>query len=526
MRRALIVATVTCGAMIAGATAATATAPAADGTGPRLAAGVDTASRVIVGLRAGADSDDLRGRAGARLVHTVPGLAAESWELPSTSRGRALEVLAGARDVTYVEVDSVATVDRTPNDYWWPSQWGPVRVNAPTAWDTTTGSSSVTVAVLDTGVTPAAADLAGKVLPGRDFVNNDSDATDDHGHGTSAAGIVAAASDNSVGVTSLCWECRILPVKVMGADGAGYYSTIASGITYAADAGAKVITLSASGSTSSATLLDAVRYARARGSIVLSSAGNSGCDCPTYPASYSEVLSVGATDSQDAPTSYTNRGAWVDVTAPGTNWTTTRTGGYGTFAGTSSSTPFVAGIAGLLFSAAPAATPTEVEAAIETTAVTVGSIAAHGRVDAAAAVAALAGSSAPAPAGTTTPTSSPTPTASPTPTVTPTPTASSTPTTAPAPTTTVTTFSGSLNSKTTSRSYAQQLAGGSVSGRLTTSKPVTLTLTLLGPDGAVLATATGATPVTVQAPVGSGTHTWVVTGSSRAGFTLSVSATA
>jgi uncharacterized protein with LGFP repeats len=316
-------------------------------------------------------------RIGVEVLKTRPG-----------NEGAAIAALQRSGRVVFAERDGRTTADAiTPNDYWWPQQWSPVKVNAPQAWSVTTGSSTVVVAVLDTGVT-SHPDLAGKLTAGYDFINGDSSPVDDNGHGTLAAGVVGALSDNGIGVASLCWQCKIMPVKVLDAVGSGSYSELADGIVWAADRGAKVISMSLSGVDDSSALRSAVQYARNKGAVLTSAAGNDGCDCRSFPASFPEVISVGASDTTDARASYSNYGSWVDVAAPGTNYTTTMSGAYASFSGTSSATPVVAGVLGLLRSAAPLASVGAIETALLSTASPVGYVAA-GRVDAAAARGAL-----------------------------------------------------------------------------------------------------------------------------------------
>ena len=431
--RAAVVAFVA--AAVAGTSVGVASAmPTEPGSSAGAQSGRLAAGRVLVQFRAdvsAADQAATEHGQGARALGGVNGLGVKVLEVPAGAEQRVIDALRNSGRVVYAERDGVATTEGTPNDYWWPRQWSPVKVNAPQAWDRTTGSSSVVVAVLDTGVTPQA-DLQGKLTAGYDFVNNDADPADDHGHGTMAAGVVGAVSNNSVGVASLCWSCTVMPVKVMGADGNGTYSAIASGITWAADHGAKVISLSLSGTATSTTLQSAIDYAYGKGAVITAAAGNTACNCVSYPAAYPHVLGVAATDASDALATYSNFGSWVKVAAPGSNYTTTYTGGYTSFAGTSSATPVVAGIAGLAFSAG-ATTNTQVMDAITGTAAKVGTFVASGRVDAAATLAALTDAPAPSPSASTSPTSSPAPSSSPSPSPSTAPSPSSSP--SPSPTT-------------------------------------------------------------------------------------------
>lgn len=306
-------------------------------------------------------------RAGVREM--VVGVLAAVAVVPVLSAAPALAAPVDGHQIAYA--DAI-----TPNDPGYPGEWGAVRARVNQAWSATRGSSRVVIAVVDTGVT-AAADLAGRVLPGHDFVNGDDDARDDNGHGTMAAEVIAATGNNRTGIAGLCWACRILPVKVLGKDGSGSYSTIAEGIRYAADQGANVINLSLGGSDDSQLLRDAVTYATDRGSLVIAAAGNDGSAAPHYPAAVPAALAVGGVTSTDARYAWSNYGSWVDVTAPGCNPSQALNGTITQYCGTSSATPFTAGVAGLLASTDPAPSAATVRAALVAS-----RVAPAGRIDA------------------------------------------------------------------------------------------------------------------------------------------------
>ncbi|GIF19375.1 hypothetical protein Ate02nite_21050 [Paractinoplanes tereljensis] len=269
-----------------------------------------------------------------------------------------------------------------PTDAAYAGQWGIVRTRVNEAWSAVKGDSRVTIAIVDTGVSRLP-DFGNRLLPGYDFVNNDSDASDDNGHGTMAAGVAAAAGNNRVGVAGVCWTCQILPVKVLDAKGAGGYDNFAKGIRYAADRGATIISASFGGNDDAAMLRDAVNYATGKGSLVIAAAGNKGTTLPHYPAAIPAALAVGGVDATGARYSWSNYGSsWVDLTAPGCNPAQQRDGAIGQYCGTSSATPFVAGVAGLLASI-PSAPP----ASLIRAALTRG--ANKGQVDAAGALTAL-----------------------------------------------------------------------------------------------------------------------------------------
>lgn len=317
------------------------------------------------------------------------------------------------KNVEFAEVDSIAKATMVPNDPYYKVQWGPKYSNAPAAWDITTGSSAVTVAIIDTGVYMNHPDIAGRVVPGYDFVNNDSDPSDDQGHGTRVAGVALANGNNSVGVAGMDWHARIMPVKVLDSTGSGSTSIVAQGITYAADKGARVLNLSLGGGGSS-TMQAAVRYAYGKGCVIAAASGNQGSSTVLYPAGYAEVIAVGATNF-DVISSFSSYGAHLDVAAPGEGIDTiTRTGGYGTFAGTSAATPFVAGLAALILAKDASASPATVMSAITSSARDLGvsgwdQYYGWGHIDAAAALATIAGTPVPEPAPAPVPVPEPTP---------------------------------------------------------------------------------------------------------------------
>lgn len=348
---------------------------------PALASAPGGGVPLVVGLRLEAAPTRALAEVGAVRTAHLPGAVAIN--VPAGHVAEATRRLAADPNVAYVEPDHVAHAAAiTPNDPGYAGQWGIVRTRVNQAWSAVRGSSRVVVAVVDTGVT-ALPDLAGRVLPGHDFVNGDDDASDDNGHGTMAAGVVAAAGYNRTGIAGICWNCRVLPVKVLDAKGSGSYSTIAEGIRYAADQGATIVSLSLGGADDSQVLRDAVAYAAGKGSLVIAAAGNDGVSVPHYPAAIPSVLAVGGVTSTDAYYPWSNRGSWVDVTAPGCNLSQTLTGALSQYCGTSSATPFVAGVAALLASTDPAPTADVIRAAL------VSSRVAGGRIDAPKALAAL-----------------------------------------------------------------------------------------------------------------------------------------
>jgi len=349
-------------------------------------------------------------------------------------------------NVQYAEEDFVAKALDIPNDPDYSSEWGLQKIFAANAWTTTHGSASTLIAITDTGIDGYHPDLADKIVARANFTTDPD--TDNNGHGSHVAGIAAADTNNSIGVAGTAYNTKLLSVKVLDSNGSGYYSWIANGITWAADNGAKVINLSLGGSASSQTLQNAVNYAVGKGVVVVAAAGNNGNSLPFYPASYSNVISVAATDSNDHKASWSNYGTWVTISAPGVSILSAYQGGYTYLSGTSMATPFVSGVTGLIWSQHPTWSESQVANKLESSAdkiIGTGTYWKYGRLDACNAVdcntvtitqtPTAIPTAIPTLAPTATPTQIPTPTptsvASPIPTITqviPTPTIAPTPT--------------------------------------------------------------------------------------------------
>lgn len=318
-------------------------------------------------------------------------------------------------DVLAVVPDAVVTADgwpsAAPNDPYYAGNQADLGVmGVPSAWGTTTGSSSVIVAVLDTGMYVAHVDLDGiNVVSPRNEIMDTTDVADGHGHGTHVIGEIAAETDNGVGVAGIAPGVSIMPIKVLSDSGSGWFSDILDGIDWARTHGATVISMSLGGQLDPSTVASyqpVVDAAYAAGITIVAAAGNNGNGTVSYPGAFNHVLSIAATDNADERAWFSNANATVDLAAPGVGiMSTYKDGGYVSMSGTSMSTPHVAAVAALVRSAHPAESVDQVEQALRSTAVDLGSagrddIFGSGRVNAAAAVAWTPGSTPPAPTPT------------------------------------------------------------------------------------------------------------------------------
>lgn len=295
-------------------------------------------------------------------------------------------------DVEYAEPNVLCRIAVTPNDTLFKYQYAlsntgqvldqvpgspqgrpSADIKATQAWEETKGLATVVIAIVDTGVDLNHPDLKNKIVSaGRDFVNNDLNASDDNGHGTMVAGIAAAETNNNEGVAGVAWNAMILPVKVLDASGLGPTDTVAQGIVWAADNGASVINLSLGVDVPSQTLRDAVKYAYDKGIFIAAAAGNTNT-AVSYPAAYHPYcFAVAATDYNDQRASWSNFGSDIDVAAPGDQiyapypMALTPPGfiPYRYGQGTSMAAPHVAGLAALIKGLKPTLKVADIQAII------------------------------------------------------------------------------------------------------------------------------------------------------------------
>lgn len=343
---------------------------------PRQNAPLSAPDRLLVQHRLGAGTREIQraiAMQGARVDRYQDSLRLSVLHVDATRREQIQNELEQSGLFNFVEPDYYAEVLTVPNDPDYSSQWHLPAIQAPSAWNLTVGSTSVTVAMIDSGVDSTHPDLAGKVLPGWNFVSGNSNTSDTMGHGTTTAGVVGAMTDNNVGVAGIAWRNPIMPLVVVDSTGSASYSNIASAITYAANAGVRIVNISIGGTSASSALQSAVNYAWSKGTVVFASAGNGGVNAPYYPAGCQYVVAVGATDSGNNLASFSNYGAFLGVVAPGVNIvTTSEGGGYISASGTSYSSPIVAAVGALVLSYAPSLSASALVSDIEHSAADLG----------------------------------------------------------------------------------------------------------------------------------------------------------
>jgi len=334
----------------------------------------------------------------------------EVWSAPEGSELEVVKRLEALPSVVYAQPNYIYRMAGAPDDTYYSQQWAHQITNAEAAWDITTGSSDIIIAVLDTGVDLTHPEFAGKIVHPADYVTDDGDdiPQDENAHGTHVAGIAAGQGNNGQGIAGVSWNAKIMPVQVLGADGRGDTAAVREGIRWAYQHGAKVINMSLAGEYPDYYVQQAITEAHNAGVLVVAASGNEATSQPRYPAAMNHVLAVGATDHEDKWAYYSNTGTHLDVVAPGGDKRPPNigTGIYSTtpmemtyqmledltfpeydyFQGTSMAAPYVSGLAALILSLDPGLGPDEVEQIIKESAVDLGtpgwdSIFGYGRVD-------------------------------------------------------------------------------------------------------------------------------------------------
>lgn len=357
--------------------------------------------RILVEARPGLSDAELdkilkvhgakRRKLGQSNVHIV--------DLPGNASETAVaERLSHNPNLKFAELDRRVKTSMAANDPYLGSEWHLAKIGAANAWDVSQGAG-VTIAILDSGVDTTHPDLAPNLIAGFNTYDNNTDVSDVCGHGTAVAGTAAAASNNGAGVAGIAGRAKIMPVRIAFYDAAAggcyaYYSTAASGLTYAADHGARVANISYGSLTESAAVKSAADYMKSKGGLVFVSAGNTGTDQNSTVST--SLIVVSATDSYDNKASWSSYGNFVALSAPGAGiWTTSRGGIYQAWNGTSFSSPLSAGVAAVMMAANPALDAAKIETLMYLTSVDLGAagrdpLFGFGRVNAAAGVQAAA----------------------------------------------------------------------------------------------------------------------------------------
>jgi len=358
---------------------------------------VHVPGRLIVQERIGADSDAVS-RAiqsrGTLRIGRIPQLRHHVLQVSEDRIDQTIQSLMDSGLFTFVERDGVASTSAVPTDPNFASQWHLATIQAPSAWNTSVGSSAQPIAIIDSGIDSTHPDLAPRVMAGWNFLSGNSDTHDQMGHGSAVAGSVAAATNNSIGVAGVTWANPIMPLVVVDPTGYASYSNIASAITYAADHGVRIMNISLGGTGASSALQSAVNYAWNKGAVIFSSAGNGAGSTPYYPAACDNVVSVSSTEPNDTLSGFSNYGSWVDLAAPGDNiLTTSAGGGYGGWSGTSFSSPIAAGVGALALAVRPSLSASALVALLEQNSDDIGTVGfdtsfGYGRVNAYKAVSA------------------------------------------------------------------------------------------------------------------------------------------
>ncbi|MEW5947732.1 MAG: S8 family serine peptidase [bacterium] len=310
--------------------------------------------------------EELAGGIGAKVVGRNSAAGVYQFKLESTTPQDAAAALDGLPEIRTASPNYLLAPSAVPADPVFDAaapyieRWGFEKVGMTSVWKEYAPVGDPVIAVLDTGVDASHPELAGRVSGGVNLISPAAGTGDVYGHGTPIAGVAAAKGDNAAGIAGMCWNCRIMPVKVCTDAGTCPLFTVLDGITYAVNNGARIVNISVgadfpSGSPVEQIVRAITRDAYYRGALVVAAAGNGGHDSGTFlPGADRYVMSAGASDEDDQRASFSNYGTRVDVAAPGKQvYTTGAGGGYVYRSGTSFSAAFVSGLAGIVLSIHP-----------------------------------------------------------------------------------------------------------------------------------------------------------------------------
>ncbi|GAA0228936.1 S8 family serine peptidase [Haladaptatus pallidirubidus] len=317
----------------------------------------------------------------AEIVHKNDELRYVAVKVPGneTARENFISAIEKRDGIKYAEKNETLSTQLTPNDPQFGDQYAPQQVGSDRAWDTTLGSSDVTIAVVDTGAQYDHPDLAAnyKSNPGYDFADDDSDpypdAPSDEYHGTHVSGCASAVIDNGAGVAGQS-NSSLINGRALDEGGSGSTSDIADAIEWAADQGADIINMSLGGGGYNSTMKNAVSYANNQGSLIICAAGNNGTGSVSYPAAYEECMAISAVDSNENLASFSQYGD-IDLAAPGVDVLSTTTearGSYEKLSGTSMATPVASGVAGLALAQWSSLSNNELQSHLKATAKDIG----------------------------------------------------------------------------------------------------------------------------------------------------------
>ncbi len=364
-----------CAVLSAGSAAlAQTSSPGLDGRGSNQLHQQYVRGRILVKFKEGVSEErvkSLLAEKAARSAKVISQIGVHIVELPEgADEGAFVKAFQGLKEVEFTETDwIVKPAAVTPNDplYSMGSQWGLTKIGLPNAWSITTGSSAITIAIIDTGVQPNHPDLEAKLVPGWNVASNIADTSDNNGHGTEVAGAAAAITNNGLSIAGVCWNCMVMPIKVADPEGVVTTSSIASGVTWAAEHGIKVANASFQ-VTGNSTVSSAAQYLWSTGGILITAAGDAlgASSNPDNPY----ILEIGSTDQNDLIYSWSNTGPYVDLVAPGCGGTLEIGSSIQGVCGTSYSAPIVAGVAALMFSANANITPGQITTMFKQTALT------------------------------------------------------------------------------------------------------------------------------------------------------------